>query len=54
VIPVEIDVHGSTLIQPAGGVWSARDSRSPIGQRVPEVSPFALQHGIDVRGAFAE
>ena len=51
VIPIEIDVHGSTLIHPPSGVWSSRDPRrAPAAQP----KPFAVQHGIDVDGALAQ
>ena len=50
VIPIEIDVHGSTLMYPSTGVWPrATTRRLDIGAVKPPM--FAMQHGIDVREA---
>ena len=50
VIPIEIDVHGSTLMYPSTGVWPrATTRRLDIG--AVKSPTFAMQHGIDVRGA---
>ena len=51
VIPIEIDVHGSTVIQPPSGVWTPRNPRATP---TPQPAPFAIQHGIDVSGTLTQ
>ena len=50
VIPIEIDVHGSTLIHPVANPWSVRAPR-----RGAALLPASLPlHGIDVRDPLAQ
>ncbi len=49
VIPIEIDVHGSTLIHPVGPWWAQAAQRS-----APMVRPPYALRGIDVGGALAQ
>ncbi len=51
VIPIEIDVHGSTLIHPPSGVISWRNRAKPATLQ-PE--PFSVRHGIDVGGTLTQ
>ena len=39
VIPIRMDVHGSTLVQPAGGVWDREDRAASLRSRVLEIAP---------------
>ena len=50
VIPIEIDVHGSTLIHPVGGPWSAN---SPRRRASAPPQPYALR-GIDGKEPVAQ